>query len=101
MVAFAPSNIPSSVTSVEELAAWSLSILAEVAGNTTIQTDRNTLEPVATAQTFRFANEVTDKERLVLAAYLPLTTSWRGSGKFWEGGIGTLSTAAIPAGYTA
>lgn len=100
MVAFAPSNIPTTVGTVEELAVWAISILAELTPDVSIATDRNTLEPVATCQTFRFANEVTQKERVVLAAYVPLTAGWRGAGKFWDGGIDTLSSATIPASYT-
>lgn len=100
MVAFAPSNIPPSVGTVEELIVWAGSILAELTPSDTIQTDRNTLEPVATCQTFRFANEPGVKERVVVAAYVPLNTSWRGAGRFWEGGLGDLSSSAIPGNYS-
>ena len=100
MIAFDPANVPASITSVEEMFVWCGSILAEVAGNETIQTDRNTLEPVATVQTYRFANAAaSEQERIIVAAYVPLTAEWRSAGRFWEGGIDSLSDAAIPAAY--
>lgn len=100
MTAFVPANIPSSVTTLEELAAWSVSALAEINPTSTIQTAAGSIERTVQAQTFEFRSQSTNPERLILVAYLPLTASWRSGGKYWGNGIGELSTTALPAGYT-
>ena len=101
MTAFSPSNIPSNVSTLEELLVWAASALAEVNPNVTIQTTQSTAEPVVSAQTFRFENQATNPERFIVVAYLPLTGNWRSAGKIWSAGIGEISAAALPAGYTA
>lgn len=100
MTAFTPTNIPSSVTTLEELAAWSISALAEINPLVTIQTTAGSVERAVQAQTFEFRNQATNPERLILVAYLPLTANWRSNGKYWGNGLGELSTTALPAGYT-
>lgn len=101
MTTFASANIPSNVNTLEELAAWSCSALAEVNSDDQIVTSPGTVEQSVTAQTFRFPGQASSPERLVVVAYLPLTGDWRGQGKIWSNGISELSTAALPAGYTA
>jgi hypothetical protein len=100
MTAFAPSNIPSSVTTLEEVAAWAISALAEINPTVTVQTSAGSVERAVQAQTFEFRNQVTNPERLVLVAYLPLSSNWRSSGKYWGNGVAEMSTAALPSGYT-
>ena len=100
MTAFVPANIPSSVTTVEELAAWSMSALAEVNPTAVVQTSPGAIERAVQVQTFEFRNQESKPERLILVAYLPLTANWRSAGKFWGTGIGELSQAALPSGYT-
>ena len=100
MTAFAPANIPSSVTTLEELAAWSISALAEINPSATIQTSAGSIERTVQAQTFEFRNQATNPERLILVAYLPLSANWRSSGKYWGNGISELSSSPLPAGYT-
>ncbi len=101
MTAFSTANIPSNVGTVEELAAWACSVLAELNPTVFVQTQAGLLEPAVTTQTFRYPNQETNPERLVIVAYLPLTQNWRGQGKIWSNGIQELSSAALPAGYTA
>ena len=48
---FSTADIPAAVNTIEKLHVWTASILAEALPDTTVQTDRNTLEPVATMQT--------------------------------------------------
>jgi hypothetical protein len=100
MTAFTPANIPTSVTTLEELAAWSVSALAEINPAESIQTSAGAVERAAQAQTFEFANQATNPERLILVAYLKLSPAWRSSGKYWGNGILEFSSAALPAGYT-
>jgi len=101
MTAFTTANIPSSVTTLEELAAWSISALSEINPSVTVQTSAGSVERAVQAQTFEFRNQLTNPERLILVAYLPLTANWRSAGKYWGNGIAELSTTALPAGYTA
>lgn len=100
MTAFSPTNIPSNVSTIEELLVWAASALAEINPNVGIDTSPSLNEPVVTAQTFRFANQATNPERFVVVAYLPLAGNWRSVGKPWSNGILEISAAALPALYT-
>ena len=101
MTAFTTGNIPSNVNTLEELAGWVCSALAEINPTVQINTGSGTLEQAATAETFRFIAQQDSPERLICVLYLPLTNDWRGQGKIWSNGISELSTDALPAGYTA
>ena len=68
--------------------------------NLTVQSAAGTVEPVISAQIIRLPNELTDPERIVCVAYLPLLPNWRSTGKVWSTGIKELSQTALPAGYT-
>lgn len=100
MTAFATANVPSNVNTLEELLAWAASALAEINPTQQIQSSLGQLEQAVTVQTFRFANQEANPERLVIVAYLPLAQGWRGSGKIWSTGISELSTTTLPAAYT-
>jgi hypothetical protein len=100
MTAFSAANIPSSVTTLEEVAAWAVSALAEINPSVTIQTSAGAVERAVQAQTFEFRTQASNPERLILVAYLPLTANWRSSGKYWGNGVAEISTTSIPAGYT-
>jgi hypothetical protein len=100
MSALTVANIPSNVNTVEEIFAWSGSILSELNPNTLVQTATGAVEPVCTCQSYRFPNQDTDPERLVIVAYLPLLPTWRSGGKFWSTGMKEISQGAIPVGYT-
>ena len=100
MTAFTPSNIPSTVTTVEELFAWSASVLAEVNPTLSVQTAAGSVERAVSVQTFEFRSEQTNPERLIVVGYLPLTANWRSAGKIWAEGIGVLSNATLPSTFT-
>jgi hypothetical protein len=99
MTAFTTANIPSSVNTLEELMCWAASAIAEINPTVTVQTSSSTAEPVCSCQPFRFANQATNPERLVVVAYLPLTAPWRSAGKLF-GTLGEVSQTALPAAYT-
>jgi hypothetical protein len=101
MTAFTTANIPSNVNTLEEVFCWAASALAEINPNVVVQTAVGAIEPVCTAQTYRFPNQDTDPERLVIVAYIPLLPVWRGAGKVWSTGIKEISQSALPTGYTA
>lgn len=100
MTAFVPANIPSNVNTLEELAAWSCAALAEINNTAEIATGPGQLEPVVTMQTFRYANQATNPERLICVMYLPLLPGWRSLGKLFHAGVGEISGAALPVAYT-
>lgn len=99
MTAFSPANIPDSVTTVEQLHAWSGSILAELNAENLIQTQRGQEEPAASVQSFRFPYVSVSPERLIVVSYLPLFKNWRAAGDISSNGIAPLSPASIPAIY--
>jgi hypothetical protein len=101
MTAFTTANIPSNVNTLEELAAWVMFALSELNSNLTVQSAAGTVEPVISTQIIRLPNELTDPERVVCVAYLPLLATWKGTGKIWSTGIKELAQTALPAGYTA
>ncbi len=100
MSTFSPANIPSNVNTLEELAAWSMLALSELNSNLTVQSAAGTVEPVISTQVIRLPNELTDPERLICVAYLPLLANWKSTGKIWSTGIKELSQTALPTGFT-
>jgi len=99
MTAFTTANLPSNINTIEELAAWAMSALAEINPTVTLTTQTGIIEQAATAQTFRFAAQDVSPERLIVVGYLPLISNWRSQGKIWSNGIAELSGAALPTGY--
>ena len=100
MTAFTASNIPSTVNTLEELAVWVISALAEINPGATITTAPGAAEVVFSAYPFTFRNQATSPERMVLVAYLPLNPGWRSVGKLFSNGVAEVSTAALPISYT-
>lgn len=100
MTAFSPSNIPSSVNTLEELAVWTISALAELNPTASITTAPGTSEVIFSAYPFTFKNQQTSPERMVLVAYLPLVSGWRSGGKLFSNGVAEVSTGALPVSYT-
>lgn len=100
MTAFVPANIPSSVNTLEELAVWAISALAEINPTASIVTAPGASEVVFSAYPFTFRNQPTFPERMVLVAYLPLAVGWRSAGKLFSNGVVEVSTTALPASYT-
>lgn len=100
MSAFNPGQIPASVTTIEQLHAWSGSVLAQINSATRVATNPNTLEAVAQAQTFNLVDQAENPERLVVLTYLPLVPNWRAAGSLYVG-VGEISSSAVPAGFQA
>ncbi|MDG2989320.1 hypothetical protein L3556_13935 [Candidatus Synechococcus calcipolaris G9] len=100
MTAFSTANIPSNVNTLEELAAWAASALAEVNPSATIVVAPGQAARSANVQSVFFENQSTNPERLAIVLYLPLVAGWRGQGKIWSNGVGELSATALPTSYT-
>jgi len=99
MTSFQRSQIPDSVNTVEKLAAWSLSILAELNSDSRIAVNAGTLDAVAAAGSFSFPLQETRPVRYVVTAYLPLDPTFRSGGNVWEGSVLELAEGVIPGGY--
>ena len=100
MTAFNPGNIPSNVNTLEELAVWAMFALSELNPNVVVQASAGTVEPAVSTQVVRLPNQETDPERVVMVAYIPLLSGWRGAGKVWSTGVKEISQTTLPAGYT-
>jgi hypothetical protein len=100
MTAFTTANIPSNVNTLEELAVWAISALAEINPTASIVTAPGVSEVVFSAYPFTFRNQPTAPERMVLVAYLPLVPGWRSVGKLFANGVSEVSTTALPSSYT-
>lgn len=90
-------DIPSSITTVEQLAAWSLRILASVSPNLLIsEVTGASPELVITSNPFPVLTDPNDYHtRLIQRASFRLSSDWD-SKKLWLA-VGEISTAAIPA----
>lgn len=99
MSAFTSSNLPSSIDTLEKLAAWVGSALAQLNKDKTIQTTSGSVEQAASIQTFTFKNQQVSPARLVVTLFLPLTEDFASGGKLFSR-IGALSENALPASYT-
>ena len=100
MTSFTAANIPANVNTLEELAVWAISALAEINPTATITTAPGAAETVISAYPFTFRNQPTLPERMVLVAYLPLVPGWRSVGKIFSNGVSEISTTALPISYT-
>lgn len=99
MVAFSPSNLPSSVNTVEKLAVWASSILQELHFQQEIQEAPGVIEKVATSQPFPVQVNGQYQMRIASRTSLPLANTYLQGGKIWTH-VQDLSNASIPASYT-
>lgn len=99
MTAFVPSDLPANIDTVEEVAAWACSALAEINPTVEVATSPGQLEPVATVQTFAYASQQTNPQRLICVLYLPLNQDWRSAGKVYSGGVAEISGGALPPAF--
>lgn len=100
MTAFASNQIPAYVNTIEKLAAWSCSILADLNPTQSIVTGPGQSERLAQSYPLFFANNTPATERLVVVAYLPLPTDYRGQGSTHKAAL-ELGNASIPGSYLA
>lgn len=98
MTAFATSQIPASVNTLEKLVAWAGLALTTI--NPTLAANETPgSQPVNVAQT-AFFRDSTGQLRLTIRASLPVAESYSTSTtKFWTN-IQDLNNATIPSGYT-
>jgi hypothetical protein len=97
MTTFATSNLPSSVNTVEKLAAWANGILYQLHKNTRYQeSDGSPLVPLVTAQDGLAADKT---ERIIFRASIPLSDTWRSqTTKYWQE-VQEISNVSIPTSF--
>lgn len=98
MTAFAPSQVPAWVNTVEKLAAWSATILAELNPTASVVITPGVSEIAAQATDFRFNSDPTNVNRFAVILYMPLATSYRSAAPMR--GVQEMSATAIPTTYT-
>lgn len=98
MTAFATSQIPSSVNSLEKLVVWANLALNSI--NPTLAVNESQAsQPVNVSQT-AFFRDATGQLRLTVRASLPISENYStNTGKFWTN-VQDLNNATIPTGYT-
>ncbi len=97
MTAFATSQLPPSVDTVEKLFAWAGGILYALHANTLYQeSSASPLVPIITSQDGLAADKT---ERNVLRASIPLDLDWRTSLLPLYANALEISNAAIPPGF--
>ncbi|MBW4653981.1 MAG: hypothetical protein KME20_13235 [Kaiparowitsia implicata GSE-PSE-MK54-09C] len=99
MVAFAASDLPPNIDSIEKLAIWSATILNDLAGSQTYEPDAGVIDFLAQAapvQVFRGPNV---GWRYEFRVSVPIGTGdFRRAGKIWSYAQ-PLSSAALPVAY--
>lgn len=98
MTAFATSQLPADVDSLEKLAAWSCGILAELYPTPSVTVSAGNSERIAQQNVFYFTANNPATERLVSVLYLPVAGTWR-SAKAYKAAQ-SLGTAVIPTPWT-
>ena len=100
MTSFNPSQIPSSVNTVEECLVWCAQILSEQNQNTSVIVGPGEAARVIEAIPVFLREQTTKPERFAVIAYLPLAAGWRGNGKIYANGVEELTAGTIPTAFT-
>lgn len=99
MTAFAPSQIPPNVTTVEALSIWASQILQNVNfGTTIVEAPNGSALPVASSTPFPIRSSDFTGTRVIARLSIPINNDY-GTGDIWEAAQ-QLSTNPIPAEYT-
>lgn len=99
MTAFNAAQIPASIVSLEQLNAWSGTILSDLYPTLTAVEDTSQAYRVANSAPFFVTAATPATWRLITRTSLPLNSSWRRTGKIWTY-TQDLGVLAIPADYT-
>lgn len=98
MVALNRSNIPASITTVEQLTVWCCAVLTNLHFQQEVLEAPNLSQKVAVSQTFPIELNGGYQLRHVARASLPIADSFFAGGKVWEHVI-PLSSASVPADF--
>jgi len=100
MTAFSASDLPSSVTTVEELVVWATSILRDLNRDHAVVTGPSTTTPSISSAPYEQPADTSSRYRWLCYLYVPLSPDWIAAGRPWEGGVQTFSDDPIPSAYT-
>ncbi|NDJ16780.1 glucose-6-phosphate dehydrogenase [Myxacorys almedinensis] len=99
MVAFAPSDVPSSVNSVEKLIVWANSLMDELHPSVTAIEASGVAERVCASGLFKITATDPVTWRAISRTSIPIGSSWRrGNAKIWTFAQ-DISSQAIPTEY--
>lgn len=99
MVALNRAQIPSSINTIESLAAWCSAVLTNLHFQQEILEAPNLLQKVAVSQMFPIEFNGAYQWRYVGRVSLPMSDLAVAGGKVWEN-VTTLSNLSIPANFT-
>lgn len=99
MVALNRSQIPSSINTVESLAAWCTAVLTNLHFQQEVLEAPNVSQKVAVSQTFPVELNGGYQLRYVGRVSLPVDDGYFAGGKIWEH-VTALSTSSVPASFT-
>lgn len=98
MVAFAPSDLPASVTSVEELVIWGMSILSEQFPLNLVVESPGRPSRQVTCSPYFMSSADPAGWYVIARATLKINDSWRQTGQLFNHAL-PIGEAQIPAGY--
>lgn len=99
MTAFNTSMLPTSITTVEELAVWSLAVLSEINPSLTITESPGRSVRQVELSPFWLESASTPTWAWIGRIVITMPATWRqGTTRPWDG-LQELSTTAIPTGY--
>lgn len=99
MTAFSASQLPSTIATLEQLNAWSGTILSDLYPTLTAVEDTSQAYRVANSSPFFVTAATPATWRLISRTSIPLNSNWRRTGKIWQYAL-DLGTLAIPADYS-
>jgi len=99
MTIFNKTQIPASIVSLEQLDAWTSTILSDLYPTLTAVEDTSQAYRVANSSPFFVTAATPATWRLISRTSIPLSPIWRRTGKIWQYAL-DLGPLAIPADYT-
>jgi hypothetical protein len=98
MVAFAPTDIPAAINSLEKLNVWSMTILNDLFPTLTAIEAVGTADRVAQSAPFYISASDPAGWRVISRSSIPLQPTWRRQGKLWLS-ANDIGSSAIPTEY--
>lgn len=100
MVAFSPSDIPSNVTTLEQLISWGCTVLQHLEPELTAVEAAGVAERVVSAAPFFITATDQYEWRYIVRASIPVSPNWQKTGKIYAQAL-PVSSQTIPAEFKA
>lgn len=84
MTAFTPSDLPTQINTLEEVAAWAVAVLSSLYPSEFVIEAPRVEEQVATSNPFQILATGVPEWRLISRTSLKLPDNWQGRGRPWE-----------------